>query len=257
MHGTTPPARSRGMRGVPLRRVTPTAYRIAADSRRGPSLNGLGTLGRVNGIYSRGKGLGFASAASIASSAGASSALIPAALIPVIGPAIAAVTFGISKLFGNKAGKQKVAATQVVEEATRAMEENLRAFESGPRTLASKAQALANFDAAWNYIVEMCGNPELGDAGVRCISERQRGSSATCYVNGRQTTCDLFKLFKDPIQNAQVTDDASAYAGSQFDPVSGLPVPSTAPFGALGDAGTLMPLLLLGGGALLVWVMGS
>lgn len=110
--------------------------------------------------------------------------------VPVIGAAVAAVTFGLSRIF--RRGAQKRAATQIVDELEPLLKQNLEGYLSGPRTVESQRQALQNFDAAWQYLTSSrgCGNPDLGDAGRRCISERARG--------GRW---DWWAAYRDPIAN--------------------------------------------------------
>jgi hypothetical protein len=254
------------MRTGPLRRREPTAYLIArmGQQRRDPYASLRGMSRELAGMQMMRAGMGdYFTAAEIASSTvpvissgaiagGAAASLIPVAMIPFIGPIVAGVTFGLTKLFNRKAGGQKIAATQIVQEATAAMEENMRGFLEGPRTAASKAQALANFDAAWRYITEGCGNPELGDAGRRCIDERRRGSTVTCFINGVERSCDLFAAFRDPISAVQATSEPSVaqslFGGGQ---ASGQ---SLADGSGIGGNGLLW---LIGGGALIYYAMSK
>lgn len=136
--------------------------------------------------------------------------------VPVIGAAVAGVTFWLASMFRRNA--QKKAATQVVEQIEPKLKENLQAYFSGPRTLASQQQALANFDAAWEAMVQACQNSRLGDAGKRCIGDRQQGAChyrAACQTrdpltgvcieygpNGSGTECwNWFVGYRDPIAN--------------------------------------------------------
>jgi hypothetical protein len=157
--------------------------------------------------------------------------------VPVIGAAVAGVTMLLMAMF--RRGAQKEAATKVVNELEPQLKINLDGYLNGPRNVSSQAQALANFDAMWNMVVEACSNPQLGSAGQRCISERQRGGSAPWCPTG--TGCDWFILYRDPIANdTQVRPDPVLDAGGNLiDSITGQT------FNA-GGIGIPVPLLLAG-----------
>lgn len=96
--------------------------------------------------------------------------------IPVIGAAVAGVTFWLASIF--RRGAQKEAASQIVDQIEPKLQENLAAYFSGPRTRASQAQALHNFDAAWEAMQQALRNSRLGSAGERGILDRQQGACA-------------------------------------------------------------------------------
>ena len=110
--------------------------------------------------------------------------------IPIIGPVIAGVTIGLSLLFARKGPRQKIATTKIVEAVIPLLQKNLEGYMEGPQTPESQAQALANFDAGWRFIVEHCDIPEMGDPGQRCVNERNRGG-----------VYDMFRDLRDPIAN--------------------------------------------------------
>jgi hypothetical protein len=113
-----------------------------------------------------------------------------AAAVPIIGPIVAGVTLGLMALFARKGPRQKVATTQIVDKVEPLLAQNRDAYLALPvRTASAQAQALANFDAGWQYVVDNCGIPEMGDPGRRCIEERQRGGK-----------WDWFALYRDPIE---------------------------------------------------------
>lgn len=115
------------------------------------------------------------------------------AWIPVVGPIIAGITLGLSFLFDSKSGQQKIQATKIVDQLNADyLKPNLDGYMNGPRTKASQKQALANFDAIWKFLTsdQGCGNKDLGDAGKRCISERDHGGKY-----------DMFVAYRDPIAN--------------------------------------------------------
>lgn len=150
------------------------------------------------------------SAATAAGSAAAAAGVMSTAWIPVIGPAVAAVTLGLMALFNRKSGKQKIAATEIVNELEPFMQKNRDAYFEGPRTRSSQAQALKNFDDAWAWLqsAQACGNPELDDAGRRCISERAQGGKWS-----------WFSYYRDPIANdAQVQPDSAVSLVSDLIP---------------------------------------
>jgi hypothetical protein len=121
------------------------------------------------------------------------------AAIPFIGPAIAGVTLILAFLHARKGPKQKVATTQIVNDVEPHLQDNLNGYFSGPRTLTSQYQALENFKAGWQWVVDHCGIPEMGEPGQRCISERDRGGTAPWCPTG--TGCDWWALYYDPIAN--------------------------------------------------------
>jgi len=132
--------------------------------------------------------------------AAASGATWATAAIPIVGPIIAGVTIGLTLLFSRKGPKQKVATTQIVDAVEPLLRQNLEGYMSGPRTRSAQAQALANFDAGWQYVVEHCQIPEMGNPGKACVSDRTRGGQ-----------WDWFSYYRDPIANdSQVRDDVSA-----------------------------------------------
>jgi hypothetical protein len=97
------------------------------------------------------------------------------------------------------------------------LQQNLQAYLSAPVHYASlQKAALNNFDMIWNTLTTACSDPSLGDAGKRCISDRQQGSCAYHtspggWSNGKYTapgpnnsgsTCwNWFVGYRDPIAN--------------------------------------------------------
>lgn len=119
--------------------------------------------------------------------------------IPVIGAAVVGVTMWLSAMY--KRGAQKEAATNIVDQIEVQLKANLDGYLNGPRTVESQLQALANFDAGWDAVVQNCSNPELGSAGQRCISERQQGGIAPWCTTPDKRGCDWFTRYRDPIAN--------------------------------------------------------
>jgi hypothetical protein len=129
------------------------------------------------------------------SASGAIGTAVGSAWIPIVGPALAAVTL---LFMARKRPGQKRATTQIVDELEPLLQQNRAAYFEGPRTAASKEAALANFDAAMAELQQACGAPEYGSPGRACIADRIRG--------GRW---DWYAMYRDPIEAAATTDQAS------------------------------------------------
>ncbi len=99
-----------------------------------------------------------------------------------ISAGIAAVGIALSFIFGRKGPQQKVAATKIVEDVYRQLELNLSNYMNGPRTKSNQAAALANFDAAWAWLVssEGCGDPERGTQVAAASANGNAAVSGTC-----------------------------------------------------------------------------
>lgn len=107
--------------------------------------------------------------------------------IPVIGAVVAGVTLGLQFLLNRKGPAQKIATTKIVDSIENGwtgtdgvrhpgLKDNLIGYMQGPRTVSSQLQALANFDAAWGYVVANCNTAKMGDPGQRCVADRQQGA---------------------------------------------------------------------------------
>jgi hypothetical protein len=143
-------------------------------------------------------GAGIAGAGLATVQAAASAGLITlgttaAAAIPVAGAVIAVGTLIYGLLHDSRAGQQKLE-----------MQQNLAAWNASDKSNANQAQALQNFDAAWQSIVNFCSQASEGNAGKRCISERQRGSQY-----------DYFAAYRDPIANDPAAGRVDAAAAAQ------------------------------------------
>jgi len=165
------------------------------------------------------------------------------------GVAAAGVTAGLSALavgivawLNRKGPKQKIAATQVVEEAAALMEKNRDAYLASARTAADQQVALQNFDALWARIVEQCSS--LGEPGKRCISERQPGGK-----------WDYAAYYRTPISS-----DTPTSSGNPIDTVTAGITGALQSFvgGPTTTSGTnIGPLVLLSIGALFLIAGGS
>jgi hypothetical protein len=179
--------------------------------------------------------------------------------VPVIGAAVAGITLALMAIFSRKGPKQKLATTEIANQVEKIMQDNVAAYLAGPRTLSSQAQALANFDAAWEYLAgpEGCGSPEMGDPGLRCIFERQPVGTCTQAqadaAHEALSDCGKYPFFnaRDPIANdPNVVPDPTLMSetGDLIDSITGglFTDPSA------GAAGGGMGWLLLAGAAVVV-----
>ncbi len=126
-----------------------------------------------------------------------------AAAVPIIGVAVAGVTIGLMLLYSRKGPKQKVATTAIVNDVEPKLQANLEGFLAGPRTWESKEQALANFDAGWQWVVDNCDVAEMGAPGKACVADRQRGGKH-----------DWFALYRDPIEQTVLGSGNGGNAGN-------------------------------------------
>jgi hypothetical protein len=152
--------------------------------------------------------------------------------VPVIGAAVAGVTLALMAIFSRKGPKQKTATTQLAEETIKVLQDNLSAYMNGPRTRSSQAQALANFDAGWQFLTspDGCGNPEMGKPGARCIFERQPVGTCTAAqaeaADEPLSDCGKYSMsrdLRDPIANDPnvKADPILGGAGELIDSVTG------------------------------------
>lgn len=201
--------------------------------------------------------VGYGSQAAGAAVSGALAAgLIPASAVPIIGPAIAAAALIATLLIKNSGcGQTCIQTSAWANQAAAALQQNSDAYFAlpVPRHRANQQLALQTFDQIWAKLVELCGDSQWGDAGKRCISDRQAGAcvwhqnrSGGHPGEPQMGACwNWFNGYRDPIANdPNVTDAmpvdpamqaASDVAGGAFAGLSNL-------------TGGVSPLLLLGFG---------
>lgn len=102
----------------------------------------------------------------------------PAAPFVAVAGAIADVmaSFGV----GSGCGQTCIQSAAFANQANAVLQQNIETYFSLPTPRAKSAQtaAAANFMQFWNWLIsgQACGNPNLGAAGQRCISDRQQGA---------------------------------------------------------------------------------
>jgi hypothetical protein len=167
--------------------------------------------------------------------------LVPAAAIPIVGLAVAGVGLAIAAIFARKGPQQKVKSTSIVNDLEPQLKANVTAYMNGPRTVSSQRAALANFDAAWNYLKSSngCGSPDLGNPGIACIADRSRSGRWPWEVYYRDPIANDPGVLPDPLPAQQVADLVTAEAAA-----AGIPT-------TVGGV-NVSTILLFGAGALLV-----
>jgi hypothetical protein len=185
---------------------------------------------------------------------------ITAAAVPVIGAALVAATLLVTYLIKNSGcGITCVETSSWANQAAAALQKVMDAYFAlpAPRTQAQQAVAIANFHAIWQQLEQLCGQPGTGNAGVRCISDRQAGACtwkqkyAPVYP-GQPNIGECWNWWNgylQPIQQDPVVPDPSPadVLSSAASSVSG----SIASVFQNADGSTsMLPLLVLGGLAL-------
>ena len=146
------------------------------------------------------------------------------AAAPFAGPAapFVAVAGGIASLLGvmgvgSGCGETCVLSSQYADEAEKLLAENQAAYFSvpAPRPLSYKNAALYYFDTVIADMFQQCSNPALGDAGKRCISDRQRGGKWDWYVMHRDPIASDMDVYDDTSVASQ-TESVLSKAGASI-----------------------------------------
>jgi hypothetical protein len=190
---------------------------------------------------------------SAAVSAAVAAGLIGTAAIPFVGPAIAAAALVASILIKNSGcGQTCIQTSQWANQAAAALQQNSDAYFALPvlRSRSNQLLALQTFDQIWAKLVEMCSDPQWGDAGKRCISDRQAGA-CVWHQNrsgghpGEPAVGECWNWrngYRDPIANDPnvVDDSVSSVASSVSGSIDSF-------FGGAAGGLDLVPLLVIGG----------
>lgn len=159
-----------------------------------------------------------------------------AVAIPIVGAAIVGVTILVAELVKNSGcGQTCIETSGWANQAEPLLRQNIAAYfgVTPPRSQSQQNAALANFDAIWARLAQMCGDPSTGNAGKRCISDRQSGActwKATAdspWPGGPPAgSCwNWFNAYRDPIANDPnvVADSVSSIASSAVGELETLP----------------------------------
>lgn len=236
---------------------------------------GFGDTAQDTQLVQAGAAIGAPVAGALAASSAAASAaaggtglilgMAPALAVPIIGAAIAGVAILATVLIKNSGcGQTCIETSSWANQAEPILAQNIQAYFSNPapRTQAQQAAALQTFDSIWARLVQMCSDPSTGNAGKRCISDRQAGactwkqtsSSPLLQYPGQPQpgACwNWFSGYRDGIASDQVVPDSAGSALSSAAGSVGSALSSAA--GSL----NISPLLLIIGLGAVVWAVAS
>jgi len=200
-------------------------------------------------------------AGQIAGAAGSIGATV-LALSPTTGPAAPFVAIaGLLTSFmtgvlhiGVGCGATCVEATAVAQYAECIMHTTVNTYMNAPVHYASaQAAALAVFNAAWQYLTQVC-NQIGGQGGKGCIQDRQRGGKydqfACCYDPIANDPC----VVPDPTPVDVVTGATTTVEGAASSAVTAIEQTFSS---VLGTSSSSLLIQLLIGGAILLLVGGS
>ncbi len=135
------------------------------------------------------------------------------------------ITAGVSDLlnigqflftWSQQQGAEREDTTNFANMAETQMAANTAAFQA---CQISQAQAIANFNTIWMWLVSQCSQPQFGSAGGACVQDRQAGGKF-----------DWFAGYLTPIQTSTlVCPDTSAAVTSP----GGLGIPAPFAIGGL------------------------
>lgn len=158
--------------------------------------------------------------------------LSPTLAIPIIGAALAGITFAAIKLIQNSGcGPTCIQTSEYADQAEPLLRQNLNAYFALPKPRSQSAQtaALQTFDAIWAQAVKLWSDPALGNAGKRAISDRQAGACtwkqtanygadiSAAGEPGIGQCWNWFSGYRDPIaHDPDVVPDAEANLPGSF-----------------------------------------
>jgi hypothetical protein len=175
-----------------------------------------------------------------------------ATIAPFTGPAApfllaaAAVVAPLASLFKG-CGSTCTQATEYANQFSERLEQLKKLYWAQPvRYRVSQAQTLAYMDQAAEWLAQMCGNPALGAAGQRCISERliEGGTAPWCPTSDHRG-CDWVTTLRNPIANdAGVVDDPQSSSSPASSTLDALGIPN-AQVGQANLSDLLLPAALM------------
>ena len=136
---------------------------------------GMGTAAQTAQVVQVGGTVAASGAAAVLGSIAASGGSV----LGLTGAALAAATLLVQYLVSNSGcGQTCIETSSWANSAAQALQQNLDAYFAlpAPRTQAQQALAVANFNTIWQQLVTACGQPGTGNAGVKCVTDRQQGA---------------------------------------------------------------------------------
>lgn len=180
----------------------------ASEKGRGMGQTSQAGQAAVMGVQSAGAITSGVAASTIASGGSFLGMTSAAVAVPVIGAIVAGVTLALVAIFSRKGPKQKVATTEIVNKVEPLLQQNLEGYMSGPRTKSSQAQAIENFKAGWQYVVDNCDVPVMGNPGQECVKDRQRGGEWDWFAYYHDPIANDTQVIPDPVEGSTVTRNA-------------------------------------------------
>jgi hypothetical protein len=191
--------------------------------------------------------VGITTTTSILGALGSTMTILGLAL-PVVGAAIAAlvaVGIAVANMFKG-CGVTCTEATAYANQADALMVQNVTAYTSSSiRYVSMQRAALNTFDTTWAALQQACGQPALGAAGQRCITDRQEGactwkasqggwnSDGTFTPWGAAGSGDVcwnwFVGMRDPIANDPFVQPDPTSSSVASSPVGSMAATSSAP----------------------------
>ncbi len=238
----------------------PSPLGFSVDGRRVivlPALRGMGATASTQPNWgvaiAGGATLGAGAAMSTGSKIAGAAAGTLAMIAPFTGPAApfllaaAALVTPLSTLFKG-CGNTCTQATEYANQFGAQMEKLKALYWNQPvRYRVSQQQTLAYMDQAAGWLAEMCGNPALGAAGQRCISERLiEGGTAPWCPTPDHRGCDWITVLRNPIANdAGVVPDPPTSTAA--DALSNLGIDPNTKIGSASLSDLLLPAALIAG----------
>lgn len=136
----------------------------------------------------------------------------------------------------KRSGARRILATDIVDALEPVLVLNLDLYLAGPRTASEQQMRLGEWDEAWSFLIseDGCGTDDLGQAGRRCISDRQSGGQF-----------DWRRRYRDPIADDVLAAGAQPLAAGVPDFLASVfGAPSASGAGASAAIASYAPLLI-------------
>lgn len=149
-------------------------------------------------------------------------------LVPIVGPILGGLVMGAQALIQNSGcGVTCVETSQWANQVAAQLDQMIHAYFAlpAPRPKSAQTVYLQTFDALWQRLGQLCGQPGTGNAGVRCITDRQAGACTWKQTADKVPSwgtpavgqCwNWFSGYRDPVANdPNVYDDSARSLFSQ------------------------------------------
>lgn len=184
-------------------------------------INGLGDAQSESQIVST-AGTGAGATTSVLAATGVIAGSTAAIALPIIGVVVAGIIFWLNR----KGPQQKIETTKIVNDAEPLLKQNLAVWNSSPKTKSIQTQMLANYDAVWAKVVQLCSDSRYGDPGHACVNDRLPSGKFPWSVYYRDPIANDPNVQPDTVVGS-VTDSAigaSSAVSSMIHSVTGIDV---------------------------------